>query len=551
MPVPLPLRSVLAAYFGDLLATAGLVLAVADLVPAVRHGLPTAPVLADLVLILAGLLAHRVAHAAGPEASTLALGVLVAGSLVAVALSGRWWVAAATGASAAALAPHFLVPRRAAVWAGVGVLLVTPGVLASPAAGAASAVFVLALGVSSLALARRVRGISAPGTLDLEEALETERGRAAALGTQLSRLEADGRQIGRHSLLRGVLTRRMGAVEAIAQSIARDLRQTLAAGTPVPLGAAAERNAQHAERLAWLAGGGRAREQQATLAAVWPRVVGLISASVGPSHTVRATFAPDLPPVAGTGETWVQVLLALVENALEAMPGGGVVEVEVVRGERDGFARISVIDVGRGIPPEVLPHVMEPFYTSRAAQGAEGLGLAMVASFVEALDGEVRLASKPGAGTRVDIDVPFALTPRASAAPGVLRLEGVVLVADDDADLRRSMAKMLASFGLEVVEADTGSMARAELMSNPERFRAAMLDVVMPGTPVGDVVAAIRERRADLPVLLVSGYETMHMVDAVLALGGVRFLKKPFEREELFQVLEDLFSGAAPGPPAS
>ena len=546
MAVSPPLRTVLAAHFGDLLAAAGAVLAAADVAAALRLGLPTAHLLADLVLVFSGLVAHRVARVTGREAPTVALAVLVAGSLMAGVLGGRWWVAAATGGAAAALAPHFLVPRRAAVWVGVGILLAVPGVLASPVAGAATTVFVLVLGIASLALARRVRGIAAPWVLQLEEALDTERDRSAGLAVQVRRHEEDERRGSRRSLLRGALTRRMGAVEAIAQSIARDLRLALAGDAPASLGAAAERSAQRAERLAWLAGGGRAREQQTTLAAVWPRVFSLLGTRLEPGHLVKATFAPDLPPVAGSGETWVQILLALAENALDATPGGGIVEVEAGRGSREGLARISVIDNGRGIPPDVLPHVMEPFYTSRSEQGAEGLGLAMVASLVEGHGGEVRVASKPGAGTRVDIEVPFAPAPREPEAPEPMRLEGVVLVADDDSELRRSLAKTLASFGLEVVEADTGSMARAELMANPARFRAAVLDVVMPGTPVGEVVAAIRERRAGFPVLLVSGYDTMQMVDAVLALGGVRFLKKPFTREELFHVLEDLCSGAAP-----
>jgi FixJ family two-component response regulator len=91
-------------------------------------------------------------------------------------------------------------------------------------------------------------------------------------------------------------------------------------------------------------------------------------------------------------------------------------------------------------------------------------------------------------------------------------------------------------------------VARAELLAAPGRFRGAVLDVVMPGTPVGEVVAAMRQRRPEFPVLLVSGYDTMQMVDAVLALGGVRFLRKPFTREELRDVLADMFAAPAPTP---
>jgi DNA-binding NtrC family response regulator len=70
----------------------------------------------------------------------------------------------------------------------------------------------------------------------------------------------------------------------------------------------------------------------------------------------------------------------------------------------------------------------------------------------------------------------------------------------------------------------------------------------MPGTPVEDVIVSVRHRDPAFPVLLVSGYDTMQMVDAVIALGGIRFLRKPFSRGELLRGLRDLFTIAAPAP---
>jgi DNA-binding NarL/FixJ family response regulator len=69
-----------------------------------------------------------------------------------------------------------------------------------------------------------------------------------------------------------------------------------------------------------------------------------------------------------------------------------------------------------------------------------------------------------------------------------------------------------------------------------------VLDVVMEGTPVGEIVASVRELRPGFPVLLVSGFDTRRFVDSVIALGGVRFLRKPIERDELVTAFHDLFA---------
>jgi signal transduction histidine kinase/CheY-like chemotaxis protein len=370
------------------------------------------------------------------------------------------------------------------------------------------------------------------------ETLELQRTRQADMASRVAHLEGE-----RGSPLHGLLSRRLGTIEAMADSIARDLDS--ARDQPADVQAAALARASHrAAQLARLAGGGAARESHTALPSIWPRVTALVAARREAFHTLQQRFAPEARPVAGGGEVWVQILSALIENSFAAMPAGGLVEVGAAPVEGDGArARIWVQDTGRGIRPEVLPHVMEPFYTSGADRGAEGLGLAMVAALIEGLGGRMEIASKAGEGTRVALEVP-CVAPEPSAT---LSLAGTFLIADDDLAVRKGVAGMLRSFGAEAVEVDGGTPARTSLTADPERFSGAVLDVVMPGTPVGDVVAAARQRRPELPILLISGYDTMKMVDGVLALGGVRFLRKPFTREELHQALRDLVAAHPDG----
>jgi CheY-like chemotaxis protein len=330
--------------------------------------------------------------------------------------------------------------------------------------------------------------------------------------------------------LRVALSRRLGTIGAIANSLARELKQVAGAGGPEP--GAARRTLEQAEELARLATGGSPREQETTLSLVWPQVCDALADHLHSSHHLDAVIPADLPPVSGTALEWQHILAAVVENALDAMPGGGVVRVRAGRSDRPGVARIVVEDTGPGTPGDLL---------DRASRGHRP-GLATVAALIEVLGGEMRFSFAEAKGARVTIESPFHV-PRAGPRPAEpIKLAGTVLLADDDPDARRGMGKLLQSLGFEVLETENGTLALARLRNEPDRFRAAVLDVVMEGTPVGEVVAGVRDLRPGFPVLLVSGFDTRRFVDSVIALGGVRFLRKPMERDELVAAFRDLFA---------
>jgi len=540
-------RHQVAVYLADLFALAGVALLVSDTLPGLR--LPLGPgAAADLILVAAGLAAHRIALAANREAPVVALACLVIGSLVVAWLTERWWVPAAAGAVAAAVAPQLLPRRRALVWCAAGAAMGLAGIVAGAATAVIAVGAAAAVGAASFRFAAALRGTASRAASELDQALELERLRSAEVMARLNRLENRAQRGARRSAPREALGRRLSVVQAVAQTIARDLKRAVQLGDAATA-AAATRSAARAEQLAHLAAGGEARERETTLALVWPRVLDHLRAERAESHHFEVSLPDALPPVAGETEEWAQMLAALVDNALEATPGGGVVTVRAEPSDRPGYARVVVQDNGSGIPADVLPHILEAFYTSRANRGAEGLGLATVDSLVEALEGELHVTSSP-AGTTVEIEVPFYASAARPAVSAPLRLEGSVLVADDDKDFRRSLVRLLESFGLETLDVDSGTVALAHLKAKPDRFRAAILDLVMPGTPVAEVVLGIREKRPSFPCLLMSGLTTARLVDSLLALGGVRFLTKPFTREELFYALRDLFTVAPAGPGA-
>ncbi|MBI2535655.1 MAG: response regulator, partial [Gemmatimonadetes bacterium] len=384
-------------------------------------------------------------------------------------------------------------------------------------------------------LAADLRRRAAQAAQRREQALLIEQQRSADLVARLARYE--GRAPARQSsALRVALSRRLGTIGAIASSLARELKQS-SAGSAEAVPEAARRTIARAEELARLATGGSPREQEAALRLVWPQVCDALANRLQSTHHLDAEIPEDLPPLMGTALEWEHVLSAVVENALDAMPGGGVVRLRAGRSDRPGLARIVVEDTGPGTPGDLL---------DRAGR-ADQPGLATVAALLEGLGGELLFMPTEGRGARVTIESPFYSRPL-EPRPEPVKLDGTVLLADDDPDARRGMAKLLQSLGLQVLEADNGTLALARLRNEAPRFRAAVLDVVMEGTPVGDIVAGIREIRPGFPVLLISGFETRRFVDSVMALGGVRYLGKPVPREELIAALQDLFA-IDPGQP--
>lgn len=534
--------SLVVAFLGDLAALAGGALILLDGRAMLAGGHPTA-LETDVMLVAAALAARVLARSRWREGLTAALAALVLGAGPAVVFAHRWWLTVAAGVAVVTLAPHVLPPHRSRVWVAASVLLGLTAFEGGWFLGVLAPLCLLGVGVLSFRLAQRLSGIAGRAAQAHGRALETERQRSADLDTEVARLQ--GRELSpRRSLMRVAYTRRLGAISAIANALARELRLAGAAGED-RLRAAASRCAEHALHVARLASGGAAREEETTLAFLWPRLSEQIAGQLLPAHHVKWNVPSSLPPVAGSASEWVQILAALAENALEAMPDAGVLTIEAAAADAPGRARIVVEDNGRGIPPDLLPHVLEPFRTSRADEGAEGLGLALVASMVEALEGTITLASATGRGTRVEIDVPFYAA-AASAAAEPIRFEGTVLLADDNRELRHALRRLLESLGLEVVEADSGTVAFAQFASEPARFRTLLFDVVMPGTPVEEVVVRARELRPDVPVVLISGYDVGRLMENVVALGGVRFLQKPLVREELVATLRDLFTIESP-----
>jgi PAS domain S-box-containing protein len=263
----------------------------------------------------------------------------------------------------------------------------------------------------------------------------------------------------------------------------------------------------------------------------------------------------DLWPAEADEGQLSQVLNNLIFNALQAMPGGGVVTISAANRELGGddgtglpagrYVHLRVTDRGAGIPPEALPRIFDPFFTTR--EGGSGLGLATAYSIVRQHRGAIRVDSTPGAGTAIELFLPASRrhpTPAGRPGPPGRAGSGRVLVMDDQDPVRGVLESMLRHLGYEPVgtrDGDEAVAAYRDALDRGEPFDVVILDLTVPGGKGGK--QTLRDLlRLDPGVRAVasSGYADDPAVSGAGGNGFVAALPKPYSLARLSEVLGEV-----------
>jgi two-component system cell cycle sensor histidine kinase/response regulator CckA len=285
---------------------------------------------------------------------------------------------------------------------------------------------------------------------------------------------------------------------------------------------------------------------------------------IGSATNIEVALAPGPKWVKVDRAQLVQVLLNLVINARDAMPGGGRIEIrtetlEVGQGhlldrleapvEPGAYAGLVVADSGEGIPPEHLPHIFEPFYTTKEVGTGTGLGLATVDGIVIQSGGHILVQSSPGQGTTIKILLPLTAEPTPDLPNGGAtqrshQSPGRILVVDDEDPVRAIMARTLQAEGYEVVEAREGKEALRELEEVGGSVDLVITDLVMPGMGGRVLGQELARKYPKLPVLWISGHP--REVEFPRELPGIsqRFLMKPVPPPLLLETVARLLHEA-------
>jgi PAS domain S-box-containing protein len=286
----------------------------------------------------------------------------------------------------------------------------------------------------------------------------------------------------------------------------------------------------------------------------------LVQRAVGPTVEVVTDLTPGLWPIRGDAVQLDQVLLNLAINARDAMPEGGRLTLATrnvrLRGT-DPAGRSSpsgegvsleVTDTGCGMDAEVQEHAFDPFFTTKPPGKGTGLGLSTVYGIVQQSNGSIAVRSSPGAGATFTLTFPRA-TPSpplpepvhsAGAASATTERATILLVEDEDG-IRRAGERLLARAGFDVLVAADGGEALRQFDASSILVHLVVTDLAMPGIGGRTLVRELRERRPDLPVLVVSG--DADQAANVRAIGGpTHFLAKPFLFAELIEAVQRLLA---------
>jgi two-component system cell cycle sensor histidine kinase/response regulator CckA len=248
-----------------------------------------------------------------------------------------------------------------------------------------------------------------------------------------------------------------------------------------------------------------------------------------------------------------QILMNLAVNARDAMPQGGKCSFEtsnVVLDEayvaskkamipKGRYAVLTVSDTGSGISPDHLPHIFEPFYTTKPSGRGTGLGLATVYGIVKQNHGFVWAYSELGMGTVFKIYFPCVPDRVAStnlpgtAAEPIQRGTETVLLVEDEEALRRATSEFLILRGYRVLEARDGRHAMSVANDYGQPIHLAVTDVVMPHVSGGQLARELARIRPETEVLFVSGYAGQTVLDHKVVDVESNFLQKPFTLNQL------------------
>ncbi|MEW5737133.1 MAG: PAS domain S-box protein [Thermodesulfobacteriota bacterium] len=251
-----------------------------------------------------------------------------------------------------------------------------------------------------------------------------------------------------------------------------------------------------------------------------------------------------------------QVLLNLLVNSWQAMPGGGSMSVStedallteefgLPEGCRPGrYARIAVRDTGAGMDEETLRRAFEPFFTTKDKARGTGLGLSSAYGIVRHHGGFMNLTSKPGEGCLAEVYLPSCNgTPEPEEEPAGDSPAGgseTVLLVDDEEVVLSTAGEMLAAQGYKVLTAGNGEKAAELASDNRVGIDLVILDMIMPGMGGEELFHKIREARPSVPVLLSSGYSLEGKAAALFAEGCSGFLQKPYSIGDLSRKVREV-----------
>jgi signal transduction histidine kinase/CheY-like chemotaxis protein len=280
----------------------------------------------------------------------------------------------------------------------------------------------------------------------------------------------------------------------------------------------------------------------------------LLERSIGENINIEFQFHPDLWLCEIDRAQMENSLMNLAINARDAMPSGGDLTIRTdnvhvtekfSRLNEGDYVTVEISDTGFGIDPGLIDRVFEPFFTTKGPGEGSGLGLSMVYGFVAQSMGDIVISSEPGKGTSITLYIPRSKHREAQTETSdpMHTIDGngeKFLVLEDEDDLRQITSSMLQGLGYQTLTASNTDEALAIVSSTPD-IDLLITDMVLSENRTGvDMATLAALERPELPVLFVSGYSEHPALQQGDIQPDVNFLKKPFSRNALSQIVAKL-----------
>lgn len=280
---------------------------------------------------------------------------------------------------------------------------------------------------------------------------------------------------------------------------------------------------------------------------------------IGEDVDLRTTLQEGVENIKADPGQIEQVIMNLVVNARDAMPGGGKLTIETasvyldetyaqnhIEPKPGNYVMLAVSDTGLGVPEDVRQHIFEPFFTTKEAGKGTGLGLSTVYGIVKQSGGHIWVYSEIGKGTTFKIYFPSVIDKaddyRSQTEPATVPTGTETVLLVEDADLVRNLARdVLKNRGYNVLEAGDGPTARFICRNYEQEIHLLLTDVVMPRVSGTELATELLVIHPEMLVLYMSGYTEDAIVNHGVLESGVNFIQKPFSADQLaFRVREVL-----------
>ena len=304
-------------------------------------------------------------------------------------------------------------------------------------------------------------------------------------------------------------------------------------------------------------GKGRFVVRQHDLNEVVQEMAHLLQVSISKKVVLRLCLADGMPAIEADSAQIQQVIMNLVTNASEAVgEREGLIRIATGVEELDAayiartflsqslspgrYVTLEVSDTGCGITPEVMERIFDPFFSTKAS--GRGLGLSAMLGILRGHGAGYKVYSEVGRGTTFKVFFPASAAvqtglPPASEETSTPRLDGTVLLVDDDPSILESSRSALELFGLDVTTARDGHEALEIFQDDPDAIDLVLMDLTMPRMDGRETFSALRQIRPSVRVILSSGYSEQESVQEFIGKGLAGFIQKPYKLKDLRKIL--------------